>query len=346
MTAAILVAWPRARIRSVGPVLGGALIVGLAVATVVQFHGNLFGLDIYRSHEAAADALAAGDNPYTDAVRVLDGSPNADDGAVIEGYPYPPITLVVFSLGDWLGGDPEMATVLAIVGGLALAAGAFGSKSPALLVLVVLAATPTLRWIVWSGATEPVSFALLVVAVCLWQRRPVAAALTLGLALATKQYLVMLVPLVFLMDERPWRRSWIAVGVAGSTLLPALLAGPRAFWHTLVERPHGSRLPARHAVDLGCPRSARVENRRPDAVVMVVAVVIVTWAFARSLPEATPSALLGGSAIVLSATFLLSLAFTNYWWLVQWLTAGATLLSAVEAQRNADGRRLTGASAA
>ena len=339
VTAAVLVAWPRARIRSVGPMLAGGLIVVLAVGTVLQFHGNLFGLDVYRSHEAAADALAAGENPYTDAVRVLDGSPNAEEGAVIEGYSYPPVTLVGFSLGDWLGGDPRWATALAIVGGLALAVRGSGVKTLGPLVLVILAATPTLRWIVWSGATEPLTFALLIAAVSLW-RRPVAVGLLLGLALATKQYLVILVPLLLFMDERPWKRSWIAVGVAGSTLLPALLADPQAFWHTLVERPLslGFR-PDTQSISGALDRLGwRVEV--PTAL-MLLAVVAVTWAFARSVPAARPSVLLGGSAVVLSVTFLLSLAFTNYWWLVQWLAAGATVLGAGERSAQGAGDELS-----
>ena len=325
VAAAILVMWPRSRLNSAGLVLATALILILAVGTVIQYRANLFGLDVYRSHEAAADALAAGENPYTDAVRVLDGSPNAEDGAVFEGYAYPPVTLVLFSLGDWVGGDPRWAAALAIAFGIAVGARASSLRSLGVLVVVVLAATPTMRWIVWSGSTEPVTFALLLGAVTLW-RRPTMSGIVLGLALATKQYLVVLVPLVFLLDQRPWKRTGVAVSVAGLTLLPAFLADPEAFWFTMVERPLGLAFrPDTQSVSGALNQLGwRVDV---PSIVTIAGVFAVSWAFVRTVRPATPAVFLGGCAIALSTTFLLSLAFTNYWWLVQWLTTAATVLS-------------------
>jgi len=330
VAAAMLGAWPRPSLNVAGSVVAGALITVLAAGTVTQYQGNLFGLDVYRSHEAAADALAAGENPYTDAVKVLDGSPNAEDGAVVEGYAYPPVTLVVFSLGDWLGGDPRWAAALAIILGIVIGARASSTRSLGVLAVVILAATPTLRWTVWSGSTEPWTFALLVSAVTLW-RRPTVSGVVLGLALATKQYLVVLVPLMLLLDQRPWKRSGVAVSLAGLTLLPAFLADPEAFWFTMVERPLslGFRPDTQSVSGALNQLGWRVDV---PSIVMIAGVLVVSWAFARSVGSATPAAFLGGCAVVLSTTFLLSLAFTNYWWLVQWLAAAATMLSVTELQ--------------
>ena len=224
-----------------------------------------------------------------------------------------------------------------------MAARASRHSEYALAIVAILAATPTIRWIIWSGATEPVSFVLLIIAATVW-RRPVMAGVVLGLALATKQYLVVLVPLVFLFDERPWKRSWISVGVAGATLVPALAADPGAFWYTMVERPLSLGFRPDTQSIAGALNTFGLRIDVPSTV-MVATVVTVTWWFARSVAERTPSAFLGGSAIVLSTMFLLSLAFTNYWWLVQWLAAGVCLL-AVDPLEGADDGQFSSVDAA
>jgi hypothetical protein len=305
-------------------VLGVATFVVLSIEVMLTFGGNLYGLDVYRSHEAAADAIRSGQNPYTDAVVVADGSPNAAPGDVIEGYSYPPVTMVAYVAGDLIAGDPRWASVVAIFGvvGVMVALGR-GSPGPVASVLVILIAVPLHRAIMWSGWTEPLSLALLTGGVVLW-RQKVLSAFLLGLALASKQYLALLVPVLAMVDMRPWRRTAISVGVAALTLVPAALADFSSFWFTMVERP----LSLGFRPDTRSVSGALAELGFDVAIpswLMLVAVVLFSVAVARRVR--TESDVAAAAAALLAVTFLLSMAFTNYWWLVQWTTAVSVVLS-------------------
>lgn len=306
-------------------VVGVLLFVVTSVEVIATFGGNGYGLDVYRSHEAAADAVRDGQNPYTDAVKVLDGSPVAEPGAVIEGYAYPPVTLVGYVTADLVGGDPRLASVLAVVGLVGGVAWRLREKAEAAAsVLMLLAAVPLQRAIVWSGWTEPVSLALLTAGVVLWRREWLSPVL-IGLALASKQYLVVLVPLLFLIDTRPWRRSIVAVGVAALSLVPAAVADFSAFWSTMVTRPLGIGFRPDTRSLSGALSELGFSVEIPTWMMIGLVIALSVWLAARLH---TTSGLFAGMAVVLAATFVLSLAFTNYWWLVQWLVAFSVVVKA------------------
>lgn len=96
--------------------LGVTLLVGLAH---LQHVGGL-GLDVNLLHVAAADALASGENPYTDAVEVPDGAPTAEPGDTISGYPYPPITGLAYAAGEWVFSDPRFTSLICWLGVLGM----------------------------------------------------------------------------------------------------------------------------------------------------------------------------------------------------------------------------------
>jgi hypothetical protein len=303
-----------------------ALFAWLSVGVMMTFGENQFGLDVYRSHEAAADAFRAGENPYTDAVSVADGSPNAQPGDVIEGYSYPPVTMMAYVAGDLLGGDPRWASVLATVVVVGLIGAAAWRSRPdlAAIVLVLLLAVPLHRAIIWSGWTEPVTLALVVGGLACWRREWVSAVL-LGLALGSKQYMVLLVPLFFLAESRPWRRSVVAIGVAGLTLIPAAVADFSAFWFTMVTRPLSLGFRPDTRSISGLMSELGVGTLVPTWLMLLAVVGASIWVALRVRDR---SDLLTGLALILSVAFLLSSAFTNYWWLVQWTVAAAVVASA------------------
>ena len=308
--------------------IGVMLFVFISFEVMWTFGGNLYGLDVYRSHEAAADAIRDGENPYTAAVVVLDGSPIAEPGAVIEGYAYPPVALVAYVAGDFIGGDPRWASVIAVLGLMSVFALASREEAGVVAsVLLLLAAVPLQRAILWSGWTEPVSLVLVAGGVLLWRRRLLSPVL-LGLALASKQYLVVLVPLLFLVDSRPWRRTIISGCVAGLTLVPAAVADFSAFWFTMVTRPLGLGFRPDTRSLSGALADVGVFLEVPPWLMIGVVIALTVWVAPRIR---TQSDLFAGVAVVLAATFVLSLAFANYWWLVQWLAA-FSVVAALRAQ--------------
>src|SRR5665647_727157 len=89
-----------------------------------------------------------------------------------------------------------------------------------------------------SGAwTEPTLVALLACLVlALERRRHAFVAILLGLFLASKQYVVVTIPIIWLMLESVARRVvFIGLGVAAVVTLPFFLVDPAAFRRAVVE---------------------------------------------------------------------------------------------------------------
>jgi hypothetical protein len=96
--------------------------VAVTIAAIVgQDWLSTLNTDVYHAHRAGGAALIAGENPYSDAVSFLDGSPFAPPDRVISGYPYTPIVLSTFGLAGAFT-DPRLISLvcwLAFVGWLA-----------------------------------------------------------------------------------------------------------------------------------------------------------------------------------------------------------------------------------
>jgi uncharacterized membrane protein len=100
-----------------------------------------------------------------------------------------------------------------------------------LLVLV----HPHWAFLIDQSWTEPLLLFLLCAAVVATERgRPVVAVLALAAALATKQHIVVLLPLFALWPAFGWRRTLLSAGVAVVAVLPWVIAGPTDFWHDAV----------------------------------------------------------------------------------------------------------------
>jgi hypothetical protein len=316
----------------VSALLAVAAIAIVSIGVVVQYQSDPLGLDVFRSHEAAARAVEAGENPYTDAVRVKNGSPNAAPDEYIEGYGYPPVTLVGYVSSDLVFGDSRWISALSLVGI------AFWSLRrawsgrlvlPAVAVLL-LAAMPLLRAMIWSGWTEPWTLALFAAAGATWGSIPLSAVL-LGLALGTKQYLVLLAPLLLVSLRREPRRIVVAGATAALSLSVAFVGDFDAAWFTLIERPLGLgfRPDSRSVSGLFEAWGVTV---RPGSAVMLVLAVAVSWWIGRRVRNVAD--LFAAAAAVLAVGFLASMAFLNYWFLV----AGLTILSIIldDGQDSAD----------
>jgi hypothetical protein len=185
-------------------------------------------IDVWVSLQQASQGLLHGDNAYT---MTWTNSPGITDA-----FTYLPWTLVLLAPGRWLFGDVRWALAAwTLVGaGCLLALGRWRSQSAwaAAALLVLVPGTTTQVEQAW---TEPLLLALLALWALLVSRdHPWWAVLPLALALASKQHIVLLLPLLAVWPGFGWRRSAAAAGLAGGLVAPWVIASPADFRHDTV----------------------------------------------------------------------------------------------------------------
>lgn len=261
-------------------------------------------------HESAAEVMLDGRNPYTDAYSVST-NPFAAEGAEYVGYAYPPLTMIAYAGSDILFGDSRWAGVIAMVAVVALITRPWEvmtRRQGAALVALGLAIVvqPWLGTVIHFGWTDPVTLPLLLAGALLWRKNPVLAAVLLGLAFGTKQYLVLALPVMLAFaDDFRWKRTLIAGGVAALTLLPAVLIDPVAFWDATI----ANSLAA--PVRFDSSGLAGIGLNLPFWLVAALAVGVAVW-MGRSGGGSSRFVL--ALAATLSAAFLTGFqAFLNYW---------------------------------
>ena len=323
--------------RHTGRLVAVALVLGVSVITtgalMAQEWDSGVGTDIYHAHRAAGEALTGGQNPYTDVVRFEDGNPY-QEGRVFEGYPYPPVVLGTYGLAGSIT-DPRLISsaawlfFLGWLGWRAVRRRSGEASDSSFAVLLVLGLSP-LNSLVWfMGWTEPLTLALFAVAAILWERYPKTSGLFLGLALASKQYLVFLAPILLLHRDHGWRpRSMVAAGVAGLTIFVGLAPDPPAYLRSTIGnladiafRPDTQSLP-------GLVDSLGLQLNLPNIVWILIGLGVTTL-LARS--SSTTSGFMIRAGLGLGAAFVLGMAFPNYWFLVAGLLAIGTVLETVDA---------------
>jgi hypothetical protein len=314
------------RARGLAAVAVAASVAFVTVGIMVEYQGSLTGTDVYLFHVAAAGALESGVDPYSDAITVPDGSPYAAAGSVIRGYPYPPVTLSAYAGATLALGDPRWASALAwlmVVGSLAWRGGA-REREQALAALLVLGASPSWRMVEFSAWTEPITLLLFAIVAYGWERGPHVAGFVLGLALASKQYTVVMIGAVAVIVARvgqdlSHRRRSIGLMLGGLVgLAPVLLGSVESFVDSAVVTP--ATIPFRPDSQSlsGLVNELGLEFVLPSWLALVAAIGV---AVAVRNHLWTGSGLLYVAAASLSCLFLLSMAFPNYWFLVMALTA-------------------------
>jgi hypothetical protein len=312
---AVLLALPRWRRAG-----GIAAVAGLAVSYGLVIAGSNPVIDVWPILQGAARGLAAGRNPYD---MVFSGVPA---GQVNDCFNYLPGTFLVPLPGRLLLGDvryAEAAVLLAGVGALVWLAAR--SRRPGAVPLAVLAGTlPGSLYDVQQAWNESIVFGALAAAgVLMAVRRPWWAAACFAVALATKQHVLLLLPLWALWPAFGPRRAVGAALGAAAVTLPFFLWNPGRFWHCVVE--FFVDLPAR-------TDSLSVWQWVPGPVqtatvllLLAVAYVLVVRGVAR-----TPGGLLLGSGLVLAAFDLANKqSFLNQWLLAaQLVVAGLALTAA------------------
>jgi uncharacterized membrane protein len=141
------------------------------------------------------------------------------------------------------------------------------------------------------------------------------AAVFVGLAAATKQYLVLALPLAFLLDDARgsarWRLPLIASGVAGLAILPGFAADPSGFVHSavLVQVREELRM---DALSLAVPYAALRGAPLPGVLyglIVLTAAALSAWRAPR-----TPAGFSAALAVTLFTAFAFGKkAFCNYY---------------------------------
>jgi hypothetical protein len=270
-------------------------------------------------------ALRAGRNPYAltfpniyppAAAAAYYGANLGGGGRLPFGFVYPPLSLLLAAPGAILGGDFRYAQLVATTAAGALIAAARGGKA-GLLAAALWLYTPRGFFVIEQGWTEPFVVALLALVVFAGCRqRPWLLAVALGLLVASKQYLVLALPLVVRLTAGRRRAALLVVAVGSALVVTAPLAcwDWRAFGRSVLAlqfaqpfRPDALSVPAALAALSGV--------RLPSGVAFAAAggALLLAW---RAWP-ATPSGFASAVALLFFVFFAFNKqAFCNYYTLV------------------------------
>ena len=202
-------------------------------------------IDVFLFQRDAVAALLAGVNPYSITFPNPYGSAAyygpgmVVDGRLTFGFVYPPLSLFLSTLGQWIGGDVRYAQLGAMTLAAAFMAttrrGRLGGLAAGLYLF-----TPRNLFVLEQSWTEP--FVVLFLAATVWCaiRTPRLTPYTLGLYLAVKQYAVLALPLALLLTRPPmrlrgfWGSALRAVVIAAVVTLPLALLDLSGFLRAVV----------------------------------------------------------------------------------------------------------------
>jgi hypothetical protein len=301
---AVPVLLPLVRPELAGWVVGAGLAAaagGFALVIV----GSTPVIDVWELLQGAGHGLAGGRNPYELAF------PGSPPGQVRDCFTYLPATMLLTAPGVWLGGDARWAELVLLVATGALLCWHLRARGGTPLALALLAVIlPGSAYMVQQSWTETVVLPALVgTAVLVDRGRAGWAAVVFGVALASKQHVLLVVPLLLLCRFRR-RELAVTAGTAAALTLPWLLANPTRFLRCTVTLFFNAP-PRTDSLSLWLlvPAPARLP-------VLAVALLAGYLLALRYCPR-TGAGFLVGCAVVLSTFGLLNKqTFLNQWWLV------------------------------
>jgi hypothetical protein len=263
-------------------------LLGLAAATgiVTIVLINDPGIDVWDILQQSSTGLLHGDDMYRQHW--------AHSTGLRTVYPYLPGSTIVLAPFRWVLGDVRYGLLLASLLGAWLIRRIDSTEASALAGLWLV--VPGWVLLVNRSWTEPLLVAALAAAIlALRSGRTALAVVALAVALASKQHIVLLLPLFAFWPSFGLRRAVKAGLLAFLVVLPWLIAGPHAFWHDAVDSNLGlgaqtkalslQALLLRHGVTVGGWFLA---------IALVAAYALVLWRVPR-----TPSGLALGCAAVM-----------------------------------------------
>jgi hypothetical protein len=270
-------------------------------------------IDVWVILQQASDGLAHGSNAYSSTWR---GSPGETDA-----FTYLPMTLTLLAPARWLAEDVRWALTAWTIAGAALLMG-FGGRArgrsvpaAAAALLLLTPGTPTQVEQAW---TEPMLFALIAAWALLVSRaRAWWAVIPLALALASKQHIALLLPLLAVWQPFGWRRTAASAGAAGGLMLPWFVVSPADMWHdtvTLLVHFHAIRF-----ADTWYLAAMHELGRQPPfwlVGLVVLVVLVVATAVVRRRQPPLAQLILWCALVLLVANLVNKQAFYNQYWLV------------------------------
>ena len=209
-------------------------------------------IDVFTFHQTAAEALKNGQNPYATRIPNMYGDSTSakfqnpprfgpgtgaygpgvvdNNGWLTYGFPYPPLSLVMMMPAYLLSGDCRFACLVATGLTAVLMALARPGRWGALMALLLLV-NPKAFDVMDASWTEPLLlffFSLVMFCACRWRR---GLPWALGFFLATKQYTVLLLPVLFLLVEGPNPFRQIVKMLAKASLVIAVVTLPFFAWN-------------------------------------------------------------------------------------------------------------------
>ena len=292
--------------------------VALTVATAgygLVVLGGIPVIDVWALLQGAGQGLMQGRNPYELVF------PAAPPGQTAHCFTYLPATALLTTPGVWFG-DARWAELALLISTGALLVWHLqrrGGVRMSLAVLVVV--LPGTVYLVQQSWTETLLLPALVATAVLTDRgRTGWAAVAFGVALATKQHVVLLVPVLLLCRFR-LRDLVLTAGTAAALTVPWLVANPSRF----LECTAGFFLSAE------APRTSLSwwlqlpgPFRLPLLGVALLAGYLLAW---RYCPRNGGGFLVGAAVVFTTFGLVNKQTFLNQWWLVAALVVAGLALA-------------------
>jgi len=282
-------------------------------------------IDVYMFQQTSSEALLQGHNPYLLTPpniygnMLYYGAQLVKNGKMTIGNPYPPLSIYLSSISYAVTKDILYSDLVAIlVAGMLMVF--LRPSRETLLATYIFLFTPRIYYVIEQSWTEPLVLVLAVAVVWCAMHRPAWKYLALGLMIASKQYMVFMLPLIFLLfspgsTKRIWAQSlgW----TVGSAFV---VTAPLAFWNFpaflwdvgLAQLYQVSRIDALSYATA----YARVFGYFPTQFLSLVVLGAALLLFLR-FGERTPAGFASALALGLGLFFAFSKqAFCNYYFLV------------------------------
>ena len=283
-------------------------------------------IDVFVFHQASAQALLSGENPYTAKVPNIYGDLDyygaelVDEQAYLTiGNPYPPLTIYISTLGYLLGGDVRYSHLLVFVLSGAIIAFLHAGREAKLAAYLFLF-MPRAFFVLEQGWTELILVFFLAIIIFCAKQYPKFLPIALGLLFASKQYLLFVLPisLLFAANKTSWRSLFNFYGWMGGTMVA--VTAPLALWdlHAFLWNVGAAQwyTPFRPDALSYLALYARVFDKTPSVMISFLALavaLVLVWRFVPRTPTGFALSLAWCMAIFLAFN---KQAFCNYYFLV------------------------------
>ncbi|MDT3444724.1 glycosyltransferase [Pseudofrankia sp. BMG5.37] len=306
--------WPPAPTWGLGALRGHrvfdavvALAAAAGVATVLAAPDPQ--IDVFHLLQASARGLPDGVNMYHQVW--LTGRPGDLHGGLVDVYPYLPATSVLLAPFRLLLGDVRYGLLAALVVAV-YAVRALGRREapwvPVVPLLVLV--FPESCYALEQSWTEPLLVACL--AVMVWAAcggRGVLAVVAFAVALASKQHVVLLVPVAAAWPAFGRRRAAAACGLGLAFVAPWVLDDPGAFFHDAVRTNLGYSVLDHSLSVTGWAHHFGVNLGFGTTAVALVAAYLLAW---RARGDAAGFSA-GGALVLLTVVELNKQSFFNHY---------------------------------